>query len=47
MPHPEAASQGVVESTLVPRAGYRWFGVVKVRVSGQGIWLLMTGSVAQ
>ena len=39
--------EGVVESTFVPRAGYRWFGAVRVRVGGQRLWLLMTGSVAQ
>ncbi len=31
----------------VPRRGYRWFGVVKVKVDGETISLLMTGSIAQ
>lgn len=31
----------------VPRRGYRWFGVVKVRVDGEMFSLLMTGSIAQ
>ncbi len=42
-----AAKEGVVEAAIVPRAGYRWFGVVRVRLGGQRLWLVMTGSVAQ
>jgi hypothetical protein len=42
-----AAKEGIVEATIVPRAGYRWFGVVRVRIGGQRLWLVMTGSIAQ
>lgn len=31
----------------VPRKGYRWFGIVKVKLDGEIISLLMTGSIAQ
>ncbi len=36
-----------VVSVEVPRRGYRWFGVVKVKVDGEIVSLLMTGSIAQ
>ncbi len=36
-----------VESINVPRRGYRWFGVVNVRIDEERISLLMTGSIAQ
>ncbi len=31
----------------VPRMGYRWFGVVRVRLGREVVGLLMTGSIAQ
>ncbi|MCD6428394.1 MAG: hypothetical protein J7L12_02115 [Desulfurococcales archaeon] len=36
-----------VESINVPRRGYRWFGVVNVRINEEKVSMLMTGSVAQ
>ena len=36
-----------VVEVSVPRKGYRWFGVVKVKLNGEIISLLMTGSIAQ
>ncbi len=39
--------EAVVERVVVPRRGYRWQGTVVVRVAGQRVALLMTGSIAQ
>ncbi len=36
-----------VERINVPRRGYRWFGVVDVRINEERVSLLMTGSIAQ
>ena len=36
-----------IEKIQVPRRGYRWFGVVRVRIKEKEIALLMTGSIAQ
>ncbi|MCD6340493.1 MAG: hypothetical protein J7L51_00890 [Desulfurococcales archaeon] len=36
-----------VESINVLRKGYRWFGVVNVRIDGERVLLLMTSSIAQ